>query len=146
VRRPTPHRAGNRGSGSEPGSRRAPGELEAEVLAALWAAPGPLTPGEVQAELGSPLAYSTVVTILSRLHAKGALERHREGRAYAYTPVQDGAGLAARRMHRVLDERSDRGAVLTRFVSDLSSEDGELLRDLLRGIDAAGNTDPPREG
>ena len=53
--------------------RRPAGELEASVLAALWAADAPLTPGAVQLELGGGLARTTVTTILTRLHAKGAV-------------------------------------------------------------------------
>lgn len=113
------------------GRRRAPGELEAEVLATLWSAETALTAGEVQARLASPLAYSTVVTILSRLHAKGTLDRGPQGRAYAYRPVADEPGLAARRMRKVLDGEQNRQQVLARFVSDLSDEDERVLRSLL---------------
>ncbi|GII30291.1 BlaI/MecI/CopY family transcriptional regulator [Planotetraspora mira] len=115
----------------EPGRRRANGEREAEILAVLQEAGTPLTPGEVVEHLGDDLTYSTVVTILSRLHTKQLLTRTPRGRAYAYSPVADEPGLAARRMRGVLDERPDREAVLTRFVDGLSSADEELLRHLL---------------
>jgi len=111
--------------------RRAAGELEAAVLAVLQEAGSALSPGEVRERLGDPLAYTTVVTILSRLHAKGVLERHKAGRAYLYAPVADQPGLAARRMARVLDGEADREAVLARFVSSLSDSDEELLRRML---------------
>jgi predicted transcriptional regulator len=115
--------------------RRRSGELESEVLAALWAADSPMTPAQVQAELGGTLAYTTVVTILSRLHDKGVAARERQGRAYAYSPVQDEPGLAASRMRKLLDAGSDRRLVLTRFVTDLSQEDEVLLRQLLADSD-----------
>jgi predicted transcriptional regulator len=111
--------------------RRAAGELEAAVLAVLQEAGSALSPGEVRERLGGQLAYTTVVTILSRLHAKGVLERHKAGRAYLYAPVADQPGLAARRMARVLDGEADREAVLARFVSSLSDSDEELLRRML---------------
>ena len=111
--------------------RRAAGELEATVLAVLQGAGSPLSPGEVRERIGGTLAYTTVVTILSRLHAKGVLERHKAGRAYLYSPVADEPGLAARRMTRVLDGEADREAVLARFVSALSDSDEELLRRML---------------
>jgi predicted transcriptional regulator len=111
--------------------RRAAGELEAAVLTVLQGAGAPLSPGEVRERIGGPLAYTTVVTILSRLHAKGVLERHKAGRAYLYSPVADEPGLAARRMARVLDGEADREAVLARFVSALSDSDEELLRRML---------------
>jgi predicted transcriptional regulator len=111
--------------------RRAAGTLEAAVLAVLQAAGEPLSPSEVREGIGGPLAYTTVVTILSRLHAKGVLDRHKSGRAYLYAPVTDQPGLAARRMARVLDAEADREAVLARFVSGLSDRDEELLRRML---------------
>ena len=111
--------------------RRAAGELEAAVLAVLQAAGSPLPAGEVRDRLGGDLAYTTVVTILSRLHDKGVLDRRKAGRAFLYAPVSDEPGLAARRLARMLDAQPDREAVLVRFVSSLSGEDEELLRRML---------------
>jgi predicted transcriptional regulator len=114
--------------------RRPSGELEASVLAALWAAGGrALTPADVQRELGMDLARTTVTTILARLHEKGSVSRTRAGRGYAYLPVQDSPGLAARRMRTELDKsgQGDRGTVLARFVSELDPSDEALLRSLL---------------
>ncbi|MET9357276.1 BlaI/MecI/CopY family transcriptional regulator [Streptomyces sp. NPDC006617] len=111
--------------------RRPAGELEAAVMAALWAADAPLTPAQVQVELASDLARTTVTTILSRLHDKGVVDRERYGRGYAYVPVQDAPGLTAQRMHTELDRDADRETVLARFVAQLNPDDGELLRQLL---------------
>jgi predicted transcriptional regulator len=128
-----------------PAARRPSGELEAQVLAALWAADQPLTPQDVQLALGGELARTTIATILARLHDKGTVERTRAGRAYAYTPtVQDPAGLAARRMRTELDREQDRSTVLARFVSDLSDDDERLLRELLG--DGPTGTGPSGEG
>ncbi|ANW16889.1 CopY family transcriptional regulator [Streptomyces clavuligerus] len=111
--------------------RRGQGELEAEVLAALRAAPGPARTAWVQEQLGGSLAHTTVITILTRLLAKGAVTRERAGRSFVWTPVADEAGLAALRMRRVLDGESDREAVLARFVTALPPGDERLLRELL---------------
>jgi len=116
----------------ERSARRPAGGLEAEVLAALWASGRPLTPREVQRELGGELAYTTVMTALTRLHDKGTVDRRRAGRAYAYTPVLDQAGIAASRMREVLDDGHDRRAVLAHFVGSLSVQDERLLSELLR--------------
>ncbi|MFF7752780.1 BlaI/MecI/CopY family transcriptional regulator [Streptomyces sp. NPDC007971] len=115
----------------DPGGRRPNGTLEAEVFSVLQSAGGALTPGEVISRLTGDYAYSTVVTTLSRLHDKGLLSRSRRGRAYAYTPVDDEPGLAARRIHQMLADEPDREAVLSRFVDTLTSEDEQLLRRLL---------------
>ncbi|KKZ73255.1 BlaI/MecI/CopY family transcriptional regulator [Streptomyces showdoensis] len=111
--------------------RRGQGELETLVLAALRAADGPVTAGWVQERLGGDLAYTTVITILTRLHTKGAVARERAGRSFEWTAVADEAGLAALRMRRVLDGESDREAVLARFVTGLSSAEEQLVRELL---------------
>jgi predicted transcriptional regulator len=111
------------------------GTLEREILACLAAAERPLSPAEVRAELGDRLAYTTVMTTLSRLHAKGAVSRQPAGRGYAYElrgdPAQAQASMTAHRMLRLLETGSDRAGVLSRFVADLSQEDERLLSDLL---------------
>ncbi|MFE2474902.1 BlaI/MecI/CopY family transcriptional regulator [Streptomyces sp. NPDC059389] len=119
--------------GDRNAERRPAGELEAGVLAALWAANGPLSPGQVQEILGGSLARTTVTTILSRLYEKGTVTRQRSGRGFVYVPAEDASGLTARRMHAELAKDEDREAVLSRFVSQLSSEDERLLRALLDG-------------
>ena len=115
-------------------ARRPAGALEAEVMAVLQASDVPLSPGQVQQRLAArqlaELSSSTVVTIMSRLHAKGVLARERAGRAFAYTPV-DEALLAAGRMGRALDAGPSHDAVLARFASGLSRRDARLLRNLL---------------
>lgn len=115
------------------GGRRAAGELESSVMAVLWAADDALTAAQVGARLPGGLAYTTVLTILSRLHDKGRLARHRAGRGYAYAPVRDEAADTAGRMVSLLEHGSDRQAVLARFVSELSPEDERLVQELLRG-------------
>ncbi|MHA6758058.1 BlaI/MecI/CopY family transcriptional regulator [Streptacidiphilus sp. PAMC 29251] len=115
--------------------RRHHGELEAGVLAVLWAAEQALTPADVQRALPGSLARTTVNTILARLHDKGLLIRTRAGRAFAYAPAQeaqDAPGLAARRMRSELEKETDRQTVLTRFVSGLNPEDEESLRSLFQ--------------
>lgn len=119
--------------------RRGQGELEVQVLTALREADGPVAAGWVQERLGGDLAYTTVITILTRLLAKGAVTRERVGRSFVWTPASDEAGLAARRMRKVLDAERDRGAVLASFVSSLDPDDERLLRDLLEQGGAGGD-------
>jgi predicted transcriptional regulator len=113
-------------------ARRAPGELEGDVLAALWRADEPLSPGQVREELGSDLAYTTVMTILTRLHEKGSVTRRRDGRAFVYTPAFAQAELAASQMRDLLDRGQDREEVLARFVGSLTSDEERTLAALLR--------------
>ncbi len=111
--------------------RRGQGELEAQVLAALLQAREAVTAAWVQDRLGGDLAYTTVMTILTRLRAKDVVARRRSGRAFEWTAVADEAGLAALRMRKVLDAETDRHAVLASFLTTLTSGDEQLLRDLL---------------
>ncbi|MFD8671821.1 BlaI/MecI/CopY family transcriptional regulator [Streptomyces seoulensis] len=120
--------------------RRGQGELEGLVLSALRETRAPASAGWVQDHLGGDLAYTTVITILTRLLAKGAVTRERAGRSFVWTPVSDQAGLAAHRMRKVLDGESDREAVLSRFVTSLEPDDERLLRHLL------GEWGPDKEG
>jgi predicted transcriptional regulator len=119
--------------------RRGQGELEALVLSALRTADGPATAGWVQEHLGGDLAYTTVITILTRLLDKGAVTRERAGRSFVWTPAADQAGLAARKMRKVLDAESDREAVLASFVTGLEPDDERLLRELLGHTAADGD-------
>jgi predicted transcriptional regulator len=126
-------------------SRRGSGELSGMVLDVLRQAGQPLTASEVLDRLAStgtgPLAYTTVVTILSRLHGQGTADRFKTGRAYAYQAIADPAQLAARRMRRLLDAEADRAAVLAQFVGDLDGRDELVIRELL-GPDLAPGEQP----
>ncbi|MGW4825615.1 BlaI/MecI/CopY family transcriptional regulator [Streptomyces sp. NPDC004227] len=122
-------------------ARRGQGELESQVLGALREADGPVTAAWVQQRLGGDLAYTTVVTILTRLLAKDVVSRERRGRSFVWTPTADVARLAALRMRRLLDGERDREAVLTSFVTTLPPGDEQVLRALLDTADAADSTD-----
>ena len=107
------------------------GSLEAEVLKFLWSQDHAATPGEVLEGLGSGLAYTTVMTILTRLWSKQLVFRDRDGRAYAYRPALSEAEFAARKMADALSHVVDRKATLSRFVGGLTKKDAAALRKLL---------------
>jgi predicted transcriptional regulator len=121
-----------RSAGDGPAPRRPPGRLEDEVLAVLWAGGRAMTPAEVQLDLGDRLAYTTVMSTLTRMYRKGLVARESTGRGYAYTPTVDEAVHTAEAMTELLARRHDRAGVLARFVSSLSAEDERLLQQLLR--------------
>ena len=86
------------------------GPLERRVMTRLWEA-GPQTVGEVQKALNDAaarqLAYTTVMTILVRLHEKGLVARTKEGRHYRYAASVDESSLKAevgrRELRRLID-------------------------------------------
>jgi predicted transcriptional regulator len=114
--------------------RLARGELEAQVLDALWDADDWLTPAEVLSAVKTrarPLAYTTVMTILARLWAKGMLDRRRQSRGYAYRTVSTREEWAAQRMHDFLETAGNRGAALSHFVDGIDGREAARLRRLL---------------
>ena len=115
-------------------SRRADGSLERDVLQVLWRSKQPLTPAEVRSQLADRFAYTTVLTILTRLHDKGLAEREARGRAFAYNATMSEADLAAKAMSRVLADTSDRAAALAGFASTLSRRDAAALRQVLASL------------
>lgn len=139
---------GTGGERETPARRRGQGELESQVLSVLGEATEPVTAAWVLQRLGGGLSYSTVITILTRLHAKQAVSRTGPKRPVLWQPVANEAGLAALRMRRLLDKQSDRDAVLSSFVSVLSADDEELLRSLLAesGAGGAGGEAPGEPG
>lgn len=101
-------------------------------MGVLWRCGAPVPVRAVVAALNegrdAPLAYTTVMTVMSRLAAKGILARSRAGRGFAYTPVAaDTAEIAVR---GVLDEFGD--AALARFVERVELDPG--LRRRLRRL------------
>lgn len=71
-------------------------EREAQLMDVLWDN-GPSTVNEVQSHLEDQLAYTTVLTMLRKLEAKGYVGHQEEGRAHRYHALiareaaQDGA-------------------------------------------------------
>jgi len=59
-------------------------QMELECLRVLWQA-GDATVADVRAQLPRPLAYTTVMTVLDRMAAKGLVARRKHGRAYQYS-------------------------------------------------------------
>lgn len=111
-------------------SRLPMGQLEARVMDVLWEEGGWLAPGEVNAALGAerPLAYTTVMTILVRLHEKGLVEREKRGRAWTYHPIETREQATATRMQALLARPGDRNLALASFVQGMSASERTALR------------------
>ena len=86
------------------------GPLESAVMERMWKR-GPLTVRDVVEEIGRPrgLAYTTVMTVMVRLHGKGLLARERNGKTYLYRAV------ATREEHRALLSRDLARGLVSQF-------------------------------
>ncbi|WP_041775685.1 BlaI/MecI/CopY family transcriptional regulator [Blastococcus saxobsidens] len=118
------------------------GDLEAVVMQCLWRRGAPATVREVLGELNGSrsLAYTTVMTVMDNLHRKGQLQRQMEGRAWHYTPTRTWSEHSAALLQEVLEEASDRDAVLMHFVADLDQDGVAKLR---AAVEAARRADAP---
>jgi predicted transcriptional regulator len=109
---------------------RALGDLEAQVMRAIWAHGQPVTVRDIVGDLqrNRPVAYTTVMTVMSNLCRKGWLARQADGRAYRYQPLVPAEEYSASMMRQALAASSDRTAALMHFIGDLSAEESEALR------------------
>ena len=109
------------------------GELERAVMEILWARDETLSAYDLQECLeGRELAATTILTVLSRLEKKGFVARSRDARPHRYSAAASREEHMADLMHEVLGTASNRTAVLERFVGQVSPEEAETLRRLLR--------------
>lgn len=127
-----------RSNGRLPAQTGTFGPLEQRVLEAVWDRHAPVTVRDLHASFPD-IAYTTVMTTLDRLHAKGLLDRSKEGRAYAYTPKLTREALASLRMKDALDVLFDGGIdrrqpALSMLVDTVSAVDRDALDELERLI------------
>jgi predicted transcriptional regulator len=104
------------------------GPLESEVMEIVWKAGEPLTVRDLLSRINQgrrrQLAYTTVMTVMSRLAAKDILRRRREGRGYLYeAAVSDPAEIAVR---SVLHDYGDEA--LTHFLEEARADPKTLRR------------------
>jgi predicted transcriptional regulator len=95
---------------------------------AVWASGAPVSVREVMGRLNDgraePLAYTTVMTVMSRLAEKDALARRPAGRSYVYeATAPDPAGLAVRGVIRAYGDEA-----ITHFVDEARSDPKALRR------------------
>jgi predicted transcriptional regulator len=104
-------------------------DRELDVMAVLWDR-GPSTVAEVREQLEDRLAYTTVLTVLRTLEAKGYASHEEEGKAHRYAPLvaRDRAGKTA--LGQVLDKifGGSREMLLANLVRDRGVDAAELRR------------------
>ncbi|MGB8649112.1 MAG: BlaI/MecI/CopY family transcriptional regulator [Mycobacteriales bacterium] len=112
------------------------GDLERAVMQAVWQSPEPLTGREVAAALvGRELAYTTVLTVLTRLEKKGLLVRDASSRAHTYRALGSREDHVAVLMQQALGQADDRAAALQHFARTMSAEEAQALRRALERRD-----------
>ncbi|MBM4569040.1 BlaI/MecI/CopY family transcriptional regulator [Rhodococcus hoagii] len=110
------------------------GGLEAEVMDILWASSDPMSVHDLVTTFDEhkPLAYTTVLTVVTHLYDKGWVEREKRSRAYFYFPKQTREEATSRALRELLDASSDSAAVLLHFARTVSETEQAALRKGLR--------------
>jgi predicted transcriptional regulator len=96
-------------------------ERELDVMAILWDK-GSATVAEVREALEEDFAYTTVLTVLRTLEAKGYVGHREEGKAHRYAPLVPRAAAGQSALHRITE------MLLTQLVSGRKLKPDELKR------------------
>lgn len=141
MRRPAYHRILHQ----SPKVEKFLGALEARVMEYVWRT-GDATVREVAAHLERvhPVAYNTVLTVMTRLTDKGLLRREREDRTYRYRPARSREAFLGELSGQIVDDLlADFGEVaIAQFLTRIEQVAPEKLAALLSlAREATGDSD-----
>ena len=109
-------------------------DREADVMQALWEH-GPSTVAEVRERLADPLAYTTVLTVLRTLEAKGYIDHEEAGRGHRFCATIKQTAARKNAVQHLTDKLFKGSAELlfSHLVSEqkLSAEQVRRMRQLL---------------
>ncbi len=115
------------------------GDHEHEILSAVWQL-GDCTVRQVFERVGAPrgLAYTTISTVLDRLHKKGFLTKKREGKTLVYRASRAEGAVQKSRMRSLVDRifGEDPEPAVARLVDAVETYDPALLDRLAKEIAA----------
>lgn len=114
------------------------GELESEVMEIVWHRKSEVLVKDITGILGKKrqIAYTTVMTIMTRLTDKGVLARRLEGQSYLYKPKFTREQFVARAVHGIFSSAvSTLGEeVLTHFVKEIQKISPKKRQELLKKL------------
>jgi predicted transcriptional regulator len=121
------------------GLRKILGDLEADVMEAIWAR-GRATVHDVHEGLTAAnreLAYTTVMTVMSRLAEKGLLKKRKDGPAYVYVPVASKEEFTRRTVSTLVSELLDdfTAPAMSQFVDFVTEQDDAAIEALAKAIE-----------
>ena len=128
------------------------GMAELEVLKTLWDH-GPATVRQVLNHLhaqGRKLAYTTVLTYLTRLEQKGCVRSDKSGLAYVYRPKVSRAKVTKSRLRSLVEQLYDGAAgplvlqLMREHEQKLSTAEITELQKLINQMDAKAKRSRPR--
>jgi predicted transcriptional regulator len=104
-------------------------ERELDVMSILWRR-GSATVAEVRAELEDELAYTSVLSALQTLRAKGYVRHEQEGRAHRYYPTVAPEAAGGSALSRIIDKifHGSAESLLAQLVGERRIPAAELKR------------------
>jgi BlaI family penicillinase repressor len=104
-------------------------DRELDIMKVLWAR-GASTVAQVRDALEEDLAYTTVLTMLRTLEAKGHVDHDEEGKAHRYRATVSEATARRSALSKVVDRVFGGSAelLLTHLVKDRKLSDDEVAR------------------
>src|SRR3989338_6043449 len=112
------------------------GDLESEVMEIIWGQKGAVSVKSVTEILSKrrQIAYTTVMTIMSRLVNKGVLVRHLSGTSYLYKPKVSKEQFIAKAVHGIFSSAvSTLGEeVLAHFIKEVQKISPKKRQELLK--------------
>ena len=102
---------------------------ELDLMSVLWNR-GSATISEVSDDLPDEIAYSTVMTIMRTLEAKGHVRHEQEGKAFRFFPLTEPDDAADTALGRIVNKvfHGSRELVINRLVSDEDVSAEEIRR------------------
>ncbi|MFI9843655.1 BlaI/MecI/CopY family transcriptional regulator [Nonomuraea sp. NPDC051941] len=110
---------------------RSLGDLEATIMDRLWSWQRPASVREVLEDLqrDRSIAYTTVMTVMDKLHKKGLLRRHPSGKAYVYEPTATHEAYSAGLMQEALATGGNQALTLIHFLERLTPQELSALEE-----------------
>jgi predicted transcriptional regulator len=111
------------------------GDLEQEILSVIWASKGPMNVRSVLEQLKEKSAYTTVMTVMTRMEKKGILKRIPEANSYLYTCTECKEEFANKHLGGIYNSLVDTYGELaiSQFIDSMkgNSKNVKLLKDFL---------------
>ena len=111
---------------------RSQGQLESEVLSALWDLEGSASSQELLDKLGHDIALTSLLTVLTRLTDKGLVVKVTgSGRSLTFKTVMTREQYAAEQLLKIVEGTDNPALAFAHFAKGLDAEALKALRDSL---------------
>jgi predicted transcriptional regulator len=107
------------------------GDLERDVMEVIWTTPSSAMTVREVGEHFPDHAYTTILTVLSRLSAKGFLQEAKEGRLSTFRATASREDYITGLILDALSNTEDRHAALAHFAESLTPGDRSFFRKMI---------------